>query len=56
MKAERVKTPETTEEVFSHPGENGRWSTKSRRNPLLCRKKPRADWQRDLQIYEAGRK
>jgi hypothetical protein len=38
MKAERVKTPATTEEVSSHPGEKGHWIKKWHRNTLLCHK------------------
>jgi hypothetical protein len=56
MKAERVKTPETTEVVSLPPREKGRWIKKWRQNTLLCRKKTEADWQMDLQTYEAGRK
>jgi hypothetical protein len=56
MKAEHVKTPETTEEVSSHPGETGLGGTKRHRNTPCAREKPRADWKRDLQICGAGRK
>ena len=56
MKAEHVKTTATTEAVSSHPGENGHWSQKWRRNTSRSAEKPMADWKKDLQIYEAGRK
>jgi hypothetical protein len=40
MKAEHVKTPETTEEVSSHPGEKEQWSQKRHRNTPNAGKKP----------------
>jgi hypothetical protein len=39
MKAEHVKTAETTEAVSSHPGETGHWSPKRHRNSPLCQRK-----------------
>ena len=45
MKADRIKTTATTEEVSSHPGENGHWRQKWRpEHPLAPGKKPMADW------------
>jgi hypothetical protein len=32
MKAQHVITPETTEEMSSHPEDNGGWRTKSHQN------------------------
>jgi len=39
MKAERVKTPETTEEVSSFQGEKGHWSQKNIRTPPVPEEK-----------------
>jgi hypothetical protein len=39
MKAERVKTPETTEEVSSPPGEKGHWSQKNIETPPVPEEK-----------------
>jgi hypothetical protein len=55
MKADHVKTTATTEEVSSHPGENGCWSQEWRRNTTRAGQKPREDWKNDLKTYEAGR-
>jgi hypothetical protein len=55
MKAEHVKTPETTGEVSSHGVEKRvEWPKFQRRAPF-AREKRRADWGRDLPICEAGR-
>jgi hypothetical protein len=51
-----MKTTATTEEVSSHPGENGCWSQEWRRNTTRAGQKPRADWKNDLQTYEVSRK
>jgi len=56
MKAERVKTPATTEEVSSHPGETGLGAQKSIETPLAPQKTRRETWENYLQTYEAGRK
>ena len=41
MKAERVKTPETTEELSSPPGEKGHWSQKNIETPPMPQKNRR---------------
>jgi hypothetical protein len=46
MKADRVKTKETTEEVSSHPGEKGNWSQKWHRNIPSASERPRLDWEK----------
>jgi hypothetical protein len=56
MKANYVKTAETTEAVSSLPGETGLASQKCRLNTFRADKKPVADLEKDLQNYEAERK
>jgi hypothetical protein len=56
MKAEHVKTPETTEEVSLHGVEKRVEWHKCQRSAPFAREKPRADWENGLQICGAGRK
>jgi hypothetical protein len=56
MKAEHVKTPETTEEVSLHGVEKRVEGHKYQRSAPFAREKPRADRKKDLQICGAGRK
>jgi hypothetical protein len=56
MKAEHVKTPETTEEVSSHGVEKRAERHKCQRRTPFAREKRRADWKSDLQVCGAGRK
>jgi hypothetical protein len=56
MKAEHVKTPETTEEVSSLLGEAGLGGPKKHRNSPAPKKKPVATRKKFLQICGEGRK
>jgi hypothetical protein len=56
MKADHVKTPETTEEVSSHGVEKRAERHKSQRSAPFAGEKPMSDWKKDLQICGAGRK
>jgi hypothetical protein len=56
MKADRIKTAATTEEVSSPPGENEHWSQQWRRNTSCTEQKPLVDWKNVSQIRGAGRK
>src|ERR1017187_4754910 len=55
MKAKRVKTPETTEEVSSHGVEKRAERHKCQRSAPFAREKRRADWKKDLQTCGEGR-
>ena len=48
MKAEHVKTPETTEEVSSHPGEKGVESQKKASKHPLCQRKTEGGLEKGL--------
>jgi hypothetical protein len=48
MKTERVKTPETTEEVSSHPGKTGLGSTKRHRNTSRAAENAMVDLEKGL--------
>jgi hypothetical protein len=41
-------TSETTEEVSSYPGENGRWEPKKASKHPLCQRKTGTDWKKVL--------
>jgi len=56
MKAEHVKTPETTEEVSSDGVEKRAERHKSQRSAPFAGEKPMADWKKDLQICGTGGK
>jgi hypothetical protein len=56
MNAERVKTPETTQEVSSQGAENRVARHKCQRRAPFAREKRRVDWKKDLQICGAVRK
>jgi hypothetical protein len=51
-----MKTMETTEDVSSYGVEKRVERHKSQRSAIVVREKPMADWKKDLQIFEAGRK
>jgi hypothetical protein len=48
MKTVHIKTTATMEAVFSHPEENGRGSTKSRRNTSRAEGKATVDFEKRL--------
>jgi hypothetical protein len=56
MKADRIEITATTEEVSSHPGENGHWRQKWRRNTSYAEEKPEQTGKKFLQTDVAGGK
>jgi len=56
MKADRIKTTATTEEVYSPPGENEHWSQQWGRNTSYAEEKPELTGKKFLQTDGAGGK
>jgi len=50
-----MKTMKNTEEVSSHPGENGRWEPKQSMKHPCSRESPARTGKKSLQICGAGR-